>query len=131
MRPSIVGDAAAVSVGRRVGLGVSVGGMLVGVGLAASVCAIIVNAATCAVCWISSGLIVGGAGGAQALTAKTNTTPAINAFRLIYYFISLSFRWSGAAYLMTTLSLNRVIVSSSSPCSLKFPTIFLPPTQAT
>jgi hypothetical protein len=55
---SDVGDVMGVSVGRRVGVAVSVGGTSVAVGMASSVWAIIVKAAASAVCWISNGLTV-------------------------------------------------------------------------
>lgn len=78
-----VGKGGGVFVGRAVGAAVSVGGIDVAVGRAASVCATIVNAPASAVCWISTGLAVGAACGAHALTSKINTTPMINTFRFI------------------------------------------------
>jgi len=79
-----VGRGGGVSVGRAVGAAVSVGGTDVAVATAAWVSATIVKAAASAVCWTSTGLAVGAACGAQALTSKTNTTPMITTFRFIY-----------------------------------------------
>jgi len=77
-----------VSVGTGVGLAVSVGGTKVAVGIASSVWATIVKAAASAVCWIANGLTVEVASGAQALAAKLNITPRINALRFIRQSVS-------------------------------------------
>jgi hypothetical protein len=64
---SSVGRARGVSVAARVAVGVSVGGRGVAVGMAACVCATMVNAAATAVFCTSTGLTVGTAGAPQAL----------------------------------------------------------------
>ena len=80
---SSVGEGSGVSVGNAVGLGVSVGGTGVAVGMACCVWATMVKAAASAVCWMSNGLTVGVVWVAQALASRLNTTPIINAFRFI------------------------------------------------
>lgn len=62
-----VGNSIGVAVGGEVGIGVSVGGMSVAVGIAAWVSATIVQAAATAVPWTSAALIVGSGSGPQAL----------------------------------------------------------------
>jgi hypothetical protein len=64
---SSVGKAKGVFVGRGVCVGASVGGRAVLVGMAAWVCATIVNAAATAVLCTSAAFIVGAAGAPQAL----------------------------------------------------------------
>ena len=78
-----VGKAGGVSVGADVGREVSVGGIGVGDGMAACVCATIVRAPASAVCCTSTGFAVGTAFGAHALASKTNTRPMTKTFRFI------------------------------------------------
>lgn len=79
-----VGRGRGVLLGGGVRLGVSVGGIGVGLGAAPWVSATIVNAAASAVCWISTGSTVGTAWGAQALISSMNKTPRIGTVRFIY-----------------------------------------------
>src|SRR5690349_19733836 len=61
------GTAGAVSVGRGMLVGISVGGKGVAEGIASCVCATMVNAAASAVCCTSAGFTVGTAGAPHAL----------------------------------------------------------------
>lgn len=67
---SIVGEAVGVSVGKEVGLAVSVGGSDVLVGIAACVSATTVNAMACAVPATSAALRVGGCSAPHAVRAR-------------------------------------------------------------
>jgi len=110
-----VGRAKAVSVGRGVSVGISVGGRGVTVGTAAMVSATMVIAAACAVLCTSTGFIVGAAGAPQALRMRAVRTSTVRKekrfMRCEYLLMNLAIGESSARGIYTIVFYNDLPVA--------------------